>query len=236
MARDPDDPRLDERYRREIPHPDVGDVTVVGVVHDHPASIFRAGAVVESKNPDAVALELPPLAVPLFRSLATRESTGGEMAAAIAAAPAARHVGIDGIDRRFLRTLLERARDDGFSVGTLGNLARESVAFSQTAIRYRMSAFLPRPNAVRPHRHDSGQYDCEPTDPPAVQAERERIHVDRCLAFARAVRTPDAIRLRDETREACMAERIDDLRRVSDVVAVMGFAHIEPVAQRLASA
>ena len=234
MARDPDDPRLDERYRRNLSCPG-GDVTLVGVVHDHPASVFRAGAIVESQAPDAVALELPPLAVPLFRSLAGREG-GGEMSAAIAAAPDARHVGIDGIDRRFLRTLFERVRDDWPSVGTLGSLARESVAFSRTALRCRTTALLPRPSAVRPNRHGDGQYDCEPTDPPAVQAECEREHVDRCLAFARAVRTPDAVRLRDEVREACMAERIDDLRRDGDVVAVLGVAHLQSVAQRLASA
>jgi pheromone shutdown protein TraB len=238
MARDPDDPRLDERFLRELSHDDSGDVTLVGAVHDHPASVFRAGAIAASRDPAAVALELPPLAVPLFRSLARagRESAAGEMTAAIAAAPDARHVGIDAFDGRFVRTLLERARADGVSLGTVGSLARESIAFSRTAVRCRMAALLPRPSAVRPGRHGDHEYDCEPTDPPDVQADREREHVDRCLTFAHAVAPPPAIRLRDEAREVCMAERVDDLRQDGDVVAVVGVAHLQPVAERLASA
>lgn len=229
----PDDPRIETDFVRRV-----GDVTLVGVVHDHPASVFRAGAVIDSREPAVVALELPPLVVPLFRSLAGKggdSPTGGEMTAAIAAAPDARHVGIDAFDSRFVRTLLGHARADGASIRTVGSLAREAMAFSRTVLYSRIAALGPLTHDAVPPRHEQTGYDCKPTDPPAVQAARERDHVARCRVFARAVRTPDAVQHRDEARENCMAERIDALRRTGDVVAVVGLAHLEPVAERLAS-
>lgn len=65
------DPRLDERYLRVVPGTgDDGTVVLVGVVHDHPASRVRARRVVEKVTPAVVALELPPLAMPLYRQYA----------------------------------------------------------------------------------------------------------------------------------------------------------------------
>ena len=66
---------------------------VVGCVHDHPASVFRARSLVESLAPDVVAVELPGLAVPLFERVGRTadegpDSVGGEMSAAL---PAAAH-------------------------------------------------------------------------------------------------------------------------------------------------
>jgi hypothetical protein len=44
-------------------------VVLVGVVHDHPASVYRAGHVVDRVAPDAVAVELPGLALDVFERL-----------------------------------------------------------------------------------------------------------------------------------------------------------------------
>jgi hypothetical protein len=61
------DPRLNEEYRRRLPEQGL---TLVGVVHDHPASVHRARAVVRERDPEVVALEAPPLATPLYRAYA----------------------------------------------------------------------------------------------------------------------------------------------------------------------
>jgi hypothetical protein len=60
--RDPDaDPRLDAERVRCLPGaPGAGAVVLVGVVHDHPASVFRVTRLVERFAPDVLALELPP--------------------------------------------------------------------------------------------------------------------------------------------------------------------------------
>ncbi|MFC7081645.1 hypothetical protein [Halorussus caseinilyticus] len=55
---------MNDEYVRRLP--DAG-VTLVGVVHDHPASVHRARAVVRERDPEVVALEAPPLAVPSTR-------------------------------------------------------------------------------------------------------------------------------------------------------------------------
>ena len=238
MARDSHDPRLDERFVREVPHPTGHDVVLVGVVHDHPASVFRAETTVSAHDPDTVALELPPLAVPLFESYARAErepSPGGEMTAAIRAAPDAHHVGIDALDHRFVRTLLGRARSEDASLATISSLSRKALAFSRTAVRCRVAALFEREPPLNAPGRGHHQYDCEPTDSPAVQAERERAHVSRCMALSQAIETPPAVGLTDETREACMASRLDSLRERGDVVAIVGIAHLEPIADRLLS-
>src|SRR6056297_2195481 len=93
------DPRMNDEYVRRLP--DAG-VTLVGVVHDHPASVHRAREVVRERDPDVVALEAPPLAMPLYETYARESRTpptfGGEMSAAAQAAREedAEVVGIDG--------------------------------------------------------------------------------------------------------------------------------------------
>ncbi len=102
------DPRLDPNYVRTVSSGSDAPVTLVGVVHDHPASVARVRSTVETTEHATLALELPPLALPLFEEYAddarTPPAFGGEMSAAIQASDA-RAVGIDGPSRRFLRTL-----------------------------------------------------------------------------------------------------------------------------------
>ena len=59
-----DDPRVTDRWCRRGP---ATNVTLLGVVHDHPASVARARIVAEAMGPDVLALELPAAAVPLYR-------------------------------------------------------------------------------------------------------------------------------------------------------------------------
>lgn len=234
----PQDPRIADQFVRELTIDSVGDVVLVGVVHDHPASVFRSHAIVSACEPATLALELPPLAVPLFRSLARSSEASlpdGEMAAAIGAAPDANHVGIDALDSRFVRTFLGRARAEGASIETVRRLGREAMAHSRTVVSCRLAALQSPRGSVSDPGWSSNRYDCEFPDPPEVQAEHERAHVARCRAFARAVETPPGIRLRDETREICMADRLEALRRDGDVVAIVGLSHLEPIARRLAA-
>ena len=73
---DLDDPRLNDAYLRVCPGgPEEGTVVLVGVVHDHPSSQYRAQRVLEAVEPTTLALELPPLALPLFEEYATESST-----------------------------------------------------------------------------------------------------------------------------------------------------------------
>jgi hypothetical protein len=93
----PADPRLESAYLTTL---DGGAVTLVGVVHDHPASVARVRAVVARRRPDVVALELPPLAVGLYEAHAgavarslrgvasvTRTAVACRLAAAVARRP-----------------------------------------------------------------------------------------------------------------------------------------------------
>jgi len=77
------------------------------VLHDHPASTYRVRTLIGRVDPAVLALELPPLALPLYDQYATDERTpptlGGEMSAAIQAADADRVAGIDGPTPGFLR-------------------------------------------------------------------------------------------------------------------------------------
>lgn len=86
-----DDPRLNNDYLRTLPPRDSDiTVTLVGVVHDYPASIYRVRRLVEAHDPAVLALELPLLAIPLYREYARDEgfppSLGGETSTAVQAA------------------------------------------------------------------------------------------------------------------------------------------------------
>ncbi|WP_323172062.1 hypothetical protein [Natrialba sp. PRR66] len=61
-----DDPRITGRFCQRISGP-AGDCYLLGVVHDHPASINRVMRVADAVDPAVLALELPPAALPLYR-------------------------------------------------------------------------------------------------------------------------------------------------------------------------
>ncbi|ELZ04020.1 hypothetical protein [Natrialba asiatica] len=79
-----DDPRITGQFCRRVSGP-AGDCYLLGVVHDHPASINRVMRVADAVDPAVLALELPPAALPLYRVYAR---DGDSSASATRTAPA----------------------------------------------------------------------------------------------------------------------------------------------------
>lgn len=234
-----DDPRITDRFCRRVAGS--ADLALLGVVHDHPASVARVERVIESIEPTVLALELPPAAVPLYRAYA-RDGDGdgpprfgGEMSAAIRAAPEADVVGIDAPNWSFLRRLATRLVADRVSpriarrvVSSLGGATREALAC-------RVAATVTHATSMTVACDDPVEYNCTHVDPPARQAEHERAHVASVQALLGSVDTDGtALAYRDETRERCMVDRLRDLRTRGDVVAVVGVDHLDPLATELA--
>lgn len=229
------DPRVDDRYLRRIPGDDAGDVLLVGVVHDHPASVYRAAALVDALSPDVVAVELPPLAVPAFTDGGDDDATGGEMRAAIRTADDARVAGIDGPSLAFVREFVRTVRRERPSPSTVrGVLSGVTETFRQ-ALAHRLDAapgHLAFPGLDLPETPSSG-YESTADDDPAVQAADERRHLSRSRSLLEMFEAPPALRLHDLIREATMASRLRSLRREGPVVAVVGFDHLDDVAAAL---
>lgn len=234
------DPRLTDEYVRRIEGAGVGDVLVLGVVHDHPASSYRVAELVGAYGPDVLALEVAPLALPWFERRAgeiDREAGRAgavastcEVSAALAAAPGARAVGVDGFDAAFLATLLRNLRAEGPTLSTVRAVARGVTAVAKHAIECRLAALADRYTDRQPSVADPVQHGCEVTDPPECQAADERRQASTTLALLRAAERPAPVAVRDETREACMVNRIERLRREGDVAAVVGLGHLDAVA------
>lgn len=238
------DGRINDEYVRRIPpdESETGGLALVGVAHDHPASVRRVRALAAATDPDVVAVEMPPLAVPLLRrraadgrgcdDLGKRAGGGDEMSAAVAAAPDARVVGVDGIDGQFLAALAGALREEGADAGTVRRVAGRTARIAvRTGACWLRGAFGlgdadggPRSGAT---------YDC-PADDPLAQADHEREHVRQCATLLAAVDQPPRARAIDAARESCMARRIAGLRGEGSVLAVVGWAHLEAVAEGLA--
>jgi len=77
-------------------------------------------------------------------------------------------------------------------------------------------------------------HDCDRSDPPAVQARDEREQARRSQSLLRAFDPPRPVRLRDETREECMADELAGLSAQGGVVAVVGLDHLDAVADQIA--
>jgi hypothetical protein len=207
---------------------------LVGVVHDHPASEHRVRTVVEDVDPDVLALELPPLSVPLFEAYAddgTPAVVGGEMSAAIRSASTDRVVGVDGPTPRFSLALvhtLYRADADGPTVRrALSGLA----SATGRAVTCRLAAVVTAHTGLSVVVDSPVAHDCGPGDDPREQAADERAQVRRARAAARVFEPARATRVRDATREDHMARRISALD--GRVVAVLGIDHLDAVADRL---
>ena len=228
------DPRLESTYLTTCCE---GTVTLAGVVHDHPASVARVAAVVERRQPDAVALELPPLAVGLYEAHAARGTDplafGGEMSAAIAAAETDQIVGIDGPSRRFCRALAGRFARDRPGVGTVARSLRGVASVARTALACRGAAAVARRTPLAPTVGSRTAYEVDEADPPARQARDERRQAEAATAVLDAFEKPSAARIRSETREAHMAERLRALAAEGTVVAVVGLGHFDPLVERL---
>jgi len=235
-----DDPRVSAAHARVVPGTDAaGSITLLGIVHDHPASVYRVQHVVGTLSPDVVALELAPLAVPLFERYATEEqrppSRGGEMSAAIQATePHARVVGIDGPTRSFLRTLAAELRGRDAAMLTVRRVLRDVTDLSQHALQCRLAATFGPPGLVSmDDTVPTMDHGCSPEDSPDVQADDEQRFIARNRALRRATKTPLPIALLDTAREKTMARHLTQLRQSGDVVAVVGLEHLDDVTDRL---
>ncbi len=220
-----DDPRISPTFVRTCEN-----LLLIGVVHDHPASIARVNTLLEAAPPDILALELPPVAVPLYRSYANESRwpprVGGEMSAGIARAPGARTVGIDGPNWAFLRRLLSRLIADRVPLQTAQKLLKSVMSASREAFTCRLAATVCSVTSLTVIAQSPIEYDCEATDPPARQAEHELAHVSAVRTLLTGGDRP-TVRYRDETREACMIDRLESLREEGSVVAVVGMHHLD---------
>lgn len=231
------DPRTDGSHVRRLSRGDgAGDVLLVGVVHDHPASAHRVRSAVDAADPDVLALELPPLAIPLFEQYAGDESvsaSGDEMSVGIQAADSAAVVGIDGPSLGFLRRLAETLSRGEASPSTVGAVLRSLLSVGTHAVACRVAALLGAPAAARLAVEGPVEHDVTAADDPERQAADEQGQIRRARAVLGAFGKADSVAVRDEAREAHMVARIASLRERGDVLAVVGVDHLDPLATRL---
>lgn len=232
-----DDPRITPTFCRRLSGDGDGDLTLLGVVHDHPASVARVERVVERVDPDLLALELPAAAVPLYRAYANdadaddRPRFGGEMSAAIAAAPDADVVGIDAPSWSFCRRLVARLVADRVRPATARRVVSSLGGATRQALTCRLAATVTHATSMTVVADDPIEYECTAAETPARQAEHERNHVAGVQALLSDA--AGSVAYRDETRERCMVDRLASRRSSEDVVAVVGIDHLDPIAGAL---
>ncbi|NGM68170.1 hypothetical protein G6M89_03940 [Natronolimnobius sp. AArcel1] len=228
------DPRITPEFCRHIDGTS-GDLYLLGVVHDHPASIGRVERTLEAVDPDTLALELPPAAVALYQTYAADTNAaepprfGGEMSAAIRATDA-EIVGIDAPNWSFLRRVLTRLVADRASAATARRVLSSLSGATREALTCRVAATLNHATSMTVAYDDPVEYECSYDDPPIEQADHERGHVATVQALLGSVDTDgSALAYRDETREDCMSDRLAELHTDTDgdVVAVVGIDHLE---------
>lgn len=283
-----DDPRVSAPFCRRYVD-ERGSLLLVGVVHDHPASVGRVRTILERDQPDVLALELPPLALSLYRRYAKTNADpprfGGEMSAAIEAAPTATVEAIDAPNMRFFTHLIERLITDRPSRSTIRRVGWSLLGATRAALTCRLAASLPTATSSTIIPDEPRTYTCSETDPPARQAAHERAHVagiraligasspppDRSIESGSTVQSPDrdpdvsdvsdtdrttaadadritasigtrskvspptanAAMYRDRIRERTMADAISRLRARGDVVAIVGFDHLDRIASQV---
>lgn len=232
------DPRIDENTLRELPVvEDEGYLTLVGVVHDHPASSHRVRTLVGERTPDVLALELPPLALPLFEEYAEDERAppvfGGEMSAAIQAADTDRIVGIDGPTPAFAASLMGRMYRQRASMETARRVLKSLATATRHSLVCRLAASLSTHAGVRIEVDEPAAHDVTRRDDPATQASDERDQMQRAQSVLDVFEPSRASQFRDTTRERYMADRLSVLRGEGEVLAVVGMGHLEAVADRL---
>jgi pheromone shutdown protein TraB len=233
------DPRVTGEYIRQISN-DHGTVTLVGVVHDHPASIYRVRHVIEDTAPEVLALELPPVSLPLFEQYAATDRSppafGGEMSAAIQAAGPDTAVGIDRPTGDFFRRVGRTLLSERPPLETVRNVVSNVVDTTTHALLCRAAAAVGSRASVRLEVDSPIQHDIARTDSPDDQARDEHEQVRRSNAFINAFRTASrsrASRLEDDAREAAMAARLRNLRGDGDIVAVVGIDHLDSLGEQL---
>lgn len=231
-----DDPRITGEHLRSIDTP-TGTVTLVGVVHDHPASAFRVRTVVTDRIPDVLALELPPLSLPLFERYAEDTRTppvfGGEASAAIQASTTDRVVGIDGPTLPFLRRLAATLYHEGGSIETVRGVLDGLSTVTKNALRCRLAGTLAAVTSIRLEVDSPVTYATDRADSPEQQAENEHRQIARARAVMDAFEPSRAASFNDDVRETHMADRLAEFRGDGDVVAVVGRHHLDSVAEQL---
>jgi len=233
-----EDPRMASEYvRRVSTSGEDGDVVLVGVVHDHPASKHRVRAVIRDVMPDVLALELPPLAVPLYERYASDEHSpahcGGEMSVAVGSARTNRVKGIDGPTPAFLRRLLGNLYRDGASCLTVSRVLSGLTSITRRAVLCRVVATVMSLTPIHLAVDWRIDHDCDRTDDPADQAVDERRQIRRTEAAMSVFTESEATYVRKTTREAHMTRRLSALRTEGETVAVVGIDHLDAVAGRL---
>jgi pheromone shutdown protein TraB len=232
-----DDPRLPADAYRHVESHRYGDVTLVGVVHDHPAAVYRTQETIRALAPDVVALELPPTALPLYREYAADGGSppafGGEMSAAIDAAEDATVVGIDGPSVGFLRSLGAELVREGSSLGVVRDVVADIRELGRHALTCRAAAAVAATTGLRVEVDDPVSHDVDRTAPADRQAESEATHLARSRSLLRAVELPAPMARLDAARERHMASGLRDRRTQGDVVAVVGYDHLDAVADAL---
>lgn len=231
------DPRLDQYTLFHPGEGDRGAVLLIGVAHDHPASVARVARLLDAYAPDVLALELPPLAVPLFRLYADDEYVpprlGGEMSTAIQAAGDVQIVGIDGPNTAYLKLLFRRLVTERVPVSDLPDVGRDLLRGAGHALACRLGASVGRLTPLTPKMYTHITYDSTSFDTPFAQAEHERNHVTERQSFLRIVELPRVTTLIDAVREESMALQLKELRSTDDVVAVVGIEHLDELSDRL---
>jgi pheromone shutdown protein TraB len=212
-------------------------VVLLGVVHDHPASIYRVQQRVEALDPDVLALELSPMAVPLFEQHAAVEQTppvlGGEMSAAIQAASCARIAGIDGPSPRFLGRLFRTLHRETGSPEAVSAVSKRVVSVTKHALLCRLAAILAASTGLRVEVGETVAHDCTWRDDPETQAADETRQIQQAETLLKTLARPEASVCRARARETHMADRLSTLRERGDVVAVVGVGHLDAVAERI---
>lgn len=229
------DPRVDPDQLRLFADPTGNPILLVGCVHDHPASVYRVRALIESLVPDVVGVELPGLALPLFERVG-RESSGdgtlgGEMSEALAAGAAvgAEPAGIDTLDARFFRSLVGELRRESPPAGTLKRVLASVADVGRHALSCRLSAALGRFGSATPVRRRAYDHEVDDHTPPAAQADDERRQLTRSLSVLRAFEQPVANEVVDAARERTMVANLTAYSEGGTVVAVVGFDHLSAI-------
>jgi len=226
------DPRLETRYMDTISGTDDrGQVTLVGVVHDHPASNYRVRTVLEEKSHDVLALELPPLAVPLYEEYAATErvppALGGELSAAVQATSTTDIVGIDGPSVGFVRALGRRLYRERASLDTVKRSAQSLLSITGRALACRVAASVAERTPWTVRVGSSTTHPTSQRDLPDRQAADEQRQIRTATAVLDALESSPSSRYRSESRERYMADRLETLRQRGDVVAVVGAGHFD---------
>ena len=186
-----------------------------------------------------LALEMPPMALSLYREYARDTRTppvfGGEMSAAIQASTAP-VVGIDGPSTVFFRTLSRTLQEERASVRDRYRLARSVIAVSRHTLVCKLAAIVATHTSMRIEVGTPVAHGCSATDSPGDQADDERRCVFATRSLLESTDPPASLALRERAREACMAQNLRRLRTRGDVVAIVGIDHLDPLVERLSEA